>query len=300
MHDIQLAPDLYFSRFVQGFWREPDWQLTPQGLHTFIRQLLDSGIHTFDHASCYGGFTVESRFGQALSIDKTLREKLTLISKCGILFPNQAEPQFKTHHYDNSYRHIIWSAERSISQMQCEYLDVLLIHRPSPCADPEQIAQAFDDLQRSGKVRHFGVSNYSPAKFSMLQSYLNQTLVTNQIEISPLHLAPFDNGSLDFLMERRVKPMAWSPLAGGQLLTNQSEQSKRTAEALLAIGKTKGENRLDVLAYAWLLAHPSHIIPVIGSGNIERCKHALSALDVTLSEEEWLQVYIASQGFDIP
>lgn len=300
MQYTQLTPDLRFSRLVQGFWREAGWHLAPEALYRFICGLLDNGIDTFDHAACYGGFTVEGRFGRALSLDKTLREKLTIISKCGILFPNAAEPQFQTHHYDNSYRHIIWSAERSIKEMQCGYLDVLLIHRPSPCADPEQIARAFDDLQRAGKVRHFGVSNYSPAKFSMLQSYVAQPLVTNQIEISPLHLLPFHNGELDFMLEKRVRPMAWSPLGGGGLFTAGSEQSRRTAEALLSFGKARDESRLDVLAYAWLLAHPSGIIPVMGSGRIERCRQATAAFDIAFSEEEWLQIYIASQGLDIP
>ncbi|MDD0824770.1 aldo/keto reductase [Mannheimia sp. AT1] len=300
MQYTSLTKDLSFSRIIQGFWRLDKWQQTPQQTLTFIHQLLELGITTFDHAACYGGFTTEGCFGQALALDKSLREKMTLVSKCGILYPNQELPEIKSHYYDNSYEHIVWSAERSIQQLQCEQLDVLLIHRLSPCADPEQIARAFEILHQAGKVRHFGVSNYTPAKFSMLQSYVKQPLITNQIEISPLHLNAFDDGSLDFLLEKRIKPMAWSPLAGGRLFDKTDKQGIAIATQLLEIGKTKDEDRLDVLALAWLLSHPAHIMPILGSGNIERVRNAADALKITFTEEEWIKVYVASQGFDIP
>lgn len=300
MQYTSLTDDLSFSRIIQGFWRLDKWQQTPQQTLTFIHQLLELGITTFDHAACYGGFTTEGCFGRALALDKSLREKMTLVSKCGILYPNQELPEIKSHYYDNSYEHIIWSAERSIQQLQCEQLDVLLIHRLSPCADPEQIARAFETLHQAGKVRHFGVSNYTPAKFSMLQSYVKQPLITNQIEISPLHLNAFDDGSLDFLLEKRIKPMAWSPLAGGRLFDKTDKRGCTVATQLLDIGRDKNEERLDVLALAWLLNHPAYIMPILGSGNIERVRNAIDALKITFTEEEWIKVYVASQGFDIP
>ena len=300
MQYIQLNPTLRFSRLIQGFWRLDQWKKSPQQLLTFIKQGLELGIDTLDHAACYGGFRSEQALGEALALDKSLREKLTIITKCGILFPNSELPEIKSHYYDNSYQHIIWLAERSIQKLQCDYLDVLLIHRLSPCADPEQIALAFEYLQQSGKVRHFGVSNYTPAKFSMLQSYVKQPLVTNQIEISPLHLTPFDDGNLDFLLEKRIKPMAWSPLAGGKLFSASNETAKRVAQTLLEIGESKGETRLDTLCYAWLLAHPAKIMPIIGSGNPERVKSAVDSMQISFNEEEWIKVYVASQGHDIP
>ncbi len=300
MQHIQLYHDLSFSRMIQGFWRLKHWQKTPQQLLTLLKQGLELGIDTLDHAACYDGFKTEGEFGRALALDKSLRHKLTLVTKCGILYPNSELPDIHSHYYDNSYRHIIWSAERSIAKLQCEYLDVLLIHRLSPCADPEQIARVFEALHQAGKVRHFGVSNYTAAKFSMLQSYVRQPLITNQIEISPLQLAPFDNGMLDFLLEKRIKPMAWSPLAGGKLFTHNDAASQRVTNALREIGETKGETRLDTLIYAWLLAHPATIMPIIGSGKIERIKNAVDALAITFSQEEWIKVYMAAQGHDIP
>lgn len=300
MQHINLSPTLNFSRLIQGFWRLDKWQQTPQQTLAFIEQLLELGIDTFDHAACYGGFTTEESFGKALALNKSLRDKMTLVTKCGILYPNKVLPEMKSHHYDNSYRHIIWSAERSLQKLHTDQLDLLLIHRLSPCADPEQIAQAFDQLYQEGKVKNFGVSNYTPAKFSMLQSYVNQPLVTNQIEISPLHLKPFDDGSLDFLLEKRIKPMAWSPFAGGRLFDPLDERGARVSQALLEIGEQKGESRLEVLALAWLLAHPAKIMPILGSGKIERVRSASDALQLSFSEEEWIKVYVAAQGFDIP
>ena len=288
------------GRLAHGYWRAHEWGLDDNACLKQIHQLLEMGIRSFDHAACYGGFTNEEPFGRALALEKSLREELYLVSKCGILFPNDELPHIRSHYYDNSREHIIWSAEHSIEKLQCGYLDLLLIHRPSPCANPEEIAAAFDDLHRRGLVRHFGVSNYSAQKFSMLQSYVEQPLATNQIEISPLHLAPFEDGSLDYLLEKRVQPMAWSPLGGGRLFDKADLQSRNVAQALLAAGERQGETRLDTLAYAWLLAHPAKIAPIVGSGRLARIRDAADALSVRFTEEEWIAVYAAAQGHDVP
>ena len=288
------------GRLAHGYWRAHEWGLDNNACLKQIHQLLEMGISSFDHAACYGGFTNEALFGRALALEKSLRNDLYLVSKCGILFPNDELPHIRSHYYDNSREHIIWSAERSIEKLQCGYLDLLLIHRPSPCANPEEIAAAFDDLHRRGLVRQFGVSNYSTQKFSMLQSWVDQPLVTNQIEISALHLAPFDDGSLDFLLGKRLRPMAWSPLGGGDLFNPKNERSARIAEALLAVGQTHGETRLDTLAYAWLLAHPAGIMPIVGSGRLDRIQNAVDALNIPFNESEWLSVYTAAQGEPLP
>ena len=288
------------GRLAHGYWRAHEWGLSDNACLKLIHQVLETGIQCFDHAACYGDFRNEAEFGRALALEPALRERLYLVSKCGILFPNEELPHIQSHYYDNSRAHIIWSAERSIEKLQCGYLDLLLIHRPSPCAHPEEIAAAFDDLHRRGLVRHFGVSNYSAQKFSMLQSWLDQPLVTNQIEISPLQPAPFDDGSLDYLLEKRLRPMAWSPLGGGALFKPQNERSTRVAQALFAHGETYGENRLDTLVYAWLLAHPAGIMPIVGSGRLERIENASAALNIPFSEQEWLSVYTAAQGKPLP
>lgn len=297
---IQLNDTLNFSRIVHGYWRAHEWGLNTEQYIDLIENVLNLGITTFDHAACYGGFTNETAFGKALAAKPSLRDKMQLVSKFGILFPNQTFPEMRRKHYDNSRQHIIWSAERSVRELQCDYLDVLLVHRPSPCANPEEIAAAFDDLHSRGLVKHFGVSNFPVGKIKMLQSHLGQNLVTNQIEISPMCLTSFDNGDLDFALEKRMKPMAWSPLAGGKLFDGNDERAQRIQAALREVGEKYGENRLDTLAYAWLLNHPAKIMPIVGSGQIERIRNAVDALRLNFSEEDWIQIYSASQGKNVP
>ena len=239
-------------------------------------------------------------FGRGLALEPSLREQMCIVSKCGILFPNKALPWMKAKHYDNSRKHIVWSAERSVRSLQCGYLDLLLIHRPSPCANPEEIAGAFDELRRRGLVRRFGVSNFPVPKFRMLQSYLAEPLLTNQIEASPLHLNAFDDGTIDLALRMRIRPMVWSPLAGGRLFDTTDSRSVRVAEALRAVGAPQGEERLDVLALAWLMAHPASIMPVVGSGNPARLRAAAEAVRVKFSEADWISVYAASQGHEVP
>ncbi|MDO4905058.1 MAG: aldo/keto reductase [Lautropia sp.] len=300
MQYLNLNASLRMSRIVHGYWRAHEWGLDADGYRRLIHQLLELGVDTFDHAACYGGFGTEAAFGQALQQEPSLRERMVIVSKCGIVFPNDNVPGMKSAHYDNSRDHIILSAERSIANLKCDHLDLLLIHRPSPCANPQEIASAFGALHERGLVRHFGVSNYGAAKLRMLQSFVKQPLVTNQIEVSPLHLQPFDDGSFDDMLERRMRPMAWSPLGGGRLFAQQDERSRRVAAALRAVGERYGETRLDTLAYAWLLAHPIGMLPIVGSRRIERVRNAVDALAIEFSEEDWLSVYVASTGFDLP
>lgn len=288
------------SRLVHGWWRAHEWGLDADAILRLIDECLALGIDTFDHAACYGGFGTEALFGLALGGRSSLREHVRLVSKCGILFPNEHIPGISHPHYDNSRQHIVASAERSVRELRCEWLDMLLIHRPSPCADPEEIAAAFDELHTRGLVLHFGVSNYPAHKLRMLQRYVRQPLACNQIEISPLHLAPFEDGSLDELLAQRLLPMAWSPLAGGRLFDQEDPRSRRVADALRAIGEPHHEQRLDTLALAWLLNHPAGIVPVLGTRSPARLRAAADALALRFSEAEWLRVYVASQGCPLP
>ena len=257
------------ARLAHGYWRAHEWGLDDQGFLRLIHQALALGIRVFDHAACYGGFTTEEMFGRGLALEPSLREQACIVSKCGILFPNKALPWMKAKHYDNSRKHIVWSAERSVRSLQCGYLDLLLIHRPSPCANPEEIAGAFDELRRRGLVRRFGVSNFAVPK-------------------------------IDLALRMRIRPMAWSPLAGGRLFDATDARSVRVAEALRAVGASQGEERLDVLALAWLMAHPASIMPVVGSGNPARLRAAAEAVRVKFSEADWISVYAASQGHEVP
>src|SRR5688572_12386347 len=204
-----------FSRIIAGAWR---WSLPDDQVKQLIHQSLDVGITTFDHADIYGDHSNEEIFGNVLRKHPSLRERMEIVTKCGIKFPSQKRPSSWVKHYDTSKNHIKWSVDNSLKVLNTDCIDLLLIHRPDPLLDPVEVADAFSSLRQSGKVLHFGVSNFTPTQFEMLQSYLSFPLVTNQLEISITHNLPLFDGSLDILMKHRVSPMGWSPLGGGKLV----------------------------------------------------------------------------------
>ncbi|MBP2171248.1 putative oxidoreductase [Erwinia toletana] len=294
---LQIAPQgPEFSRLVMGYWRLMDWGMTPQQRVTFIEQHLELGITTTDHADIYGDYQCEAAFGEALRLVPSLRQKLELVTKCGIA--TTANPDHKIGHYITESRHILHSAENSLRYFNTDYLDLLLIHRPDPLMDADEIAEAFIALHQSGKVRHFGVSNFTPAQFSLLQSRLPFTLATNQLEISPLHQPLLLDGSLDQCQQLRIKPMAWSCLGGGELFTAAQYQPLRD-ELTAVMDETAADNILQVV-YAWVMRLPSQPLPIIGSGKIDRVRAAVRATEITLTRQQWFRIRKAALGYDVP
>lgn len=202
--------------------------------------------------------------------------------------------------YNYSYEHIVSSVENSLKNLKTDYLDLLLLHRPSPFFDPEEVAKAFDHLKESGKVKYFGVSNFNITQFEMLQKYLSVELMTNQVEISPYCLEHFENGNMDYFIREKIRPMAWSPLAGGQLFNPNNPKAERVRNVLIKIAAELDTNSIDIVAYAWLLKHPVNIIPIIGSGKIERINSAVEALNIEMSLEQWFYIYNAAKGEELP
>jgi len=298
MERIKLAEDFEVSRVVHGYWRLTDWKLTDQDLLELIRKVMEFGITTFDHADIYGDYTCERLFGNALVLDKSLRDKMEIVTKCGIRRWQPSHGVGKNY-YDYSYDHITHSVENSLRNFQTEYIDLLLLHRPSPFIDPEEVARAFDDLRSSGKVRYFGVSNFPATQFEALNKYLNNKLVTNQVEISPLCLEHFNNGNIDFFLKEKVYPMAWSPLAGGKIFNPTNSHELHVKETIAEIAKEL-QVPLDTTVYSWLLKHPAKIIPIVGSGKLERVKAAVDAMEVQMSLEQWFRIYIAGNGKNLP
>jgi predicted oxidoreductase len=291
-----LTPDFSISRIVHGHWRLNDWNLSPQELLTFSKKAVELGVTTIDHAAIYGDYSCEKQFGEALKLDPSFRKKIEIVTKCGLNLISSKFPERTIKHYDFSYQHIVSSAENSLKQFGIEQIDVLLLHRPSPLYNPHAVARAFTDLKNAGKVAHFGVSNYTPQQFSTLNSFLTDKLITNQIELSPYNLEHFDNGNIDFLIQNNVKPMAWSPLAGGKLLTETNDKALRIQKVLAKIAKQKNDAAIEEIAYSWLLKHPVEIIPIVGSGKFERLTYAVNALQIDLSTEEWFEIYQAIIG----
>lgn len=291
---------LNLSPIVHGHWRLADWKLSPQELLTLTEQCIELSITSFDHADIYGNYSCEALFGDALKLKPELRENIQIISKCGIKLNTDRFPERKLKVYDYSYDYIMDSAQQSLKNLNTEYLDLLLLHRPAPFFNPEEAAKAFSELKAQGKVRQFGVSNFNILQFEMLQKYCDMDLVTNQVEISPYCLEHFENGNMDFFVKEQIRPMAWSPLAGGILFNPSNAKSVNVRQALIQVAMELQIASIDVIAYAWLMKHPAHIIPIVGSGKIDRIKTAVEAQNIEMNMEQWYRIYIAAFGEELP
>ncbi|WP_378175249.1 aldo/keto reductase family oxidoreductase [Aquimarina sp. SS2-1] len=288
-----------FSRIVAGCMNWGKWgaNLTPNESQKLIEDCLSIGVTTFDHADIYGHYTTETLFGNALKNNSSLREKIQLVTKCGIrlVTPNRPDNQIKS--YKTTKNYIIDSAEQSLKNLQTDYIDMLLIHRPSPLMNPHEIAEAFSTLKSSGKVLHFGVSNFTTPQFDMLHSFF--PLQTNQIEISPLHLAPFIDGTLDQCIKFDIKPMAYSTLAGGKFFSKEPGEQVVRINKVVNVLADKYDASADQILTSWLLKHPSGILPVIGSTKINRIHSAVESLSVEITDEEWFMIWEASTGQEV-
>ncbi|AOP77813.1 aldo/keto reductase family oxidoreductase [Enterobacter hormaechei subsp. xiangfangensis] len=294
---ITLAPQgPEFSRFVMGYWRLMDWNMSPVQLADFIEEHLDLGITTVDHADIYGGYQCEAAFGEALKRAPALRERMEIVTKCGIA--TTAKPEHALGHYITDSAHIVKSAEQSLINLATDRIDLLLIHRPDPLMDADEVAEAFLTLHQSGKVRHFGVSNFTPAQFALLQSRLPFTLATNQVEISPVHQPLLLDGTLDQLQQLRIRPMAWSCLGGGRLFNDEAFQPLRNELEMVA--RELNAESIEQVVYAWILRLPSKPLPIIGSGKIERVRAALVAEELDMTRQQWFRIRKAALGYDVP
>ncbi len=294
-----LKEEINSSPIALGFWRLKEWNLTPGELIELIRFAIDNGITTFDHADIYGNYECEALFGNALKLNPQLRNSMQLVTKCGIKLLTPKYPHQKIKYYDTGYNHIINSVNKSLKNLHTDFIDLLLIHRPDPLMNPEETANAFIELKKSGKVKQFGVSNFSSSDFEMLQAYLPFQLVTNQIELSPYHLDHFQNGDLSFLLKEKIRPMAWSPLAGGKLAHPVDEKERRIHWAAAEVAE-KMNVPVDTIFYAWLMNHPSGIIPILGTGKKERIINAILAFELKMEKEDWFKIYIAGTGQPLP
>jgi predicted oxidoreductase len=289
--------DAGLSPIVAGAWRMAEWQLSPQDRLRWIEQNLELGITSFDHADIYGGYQVESLFGEALALAPALRQRLQLVSKCGIKLVSPARPQNRFHCYDTSFAHVRASVDESLRALRTDHLDLLLIHRPDALMDAAELAGTFEDLRAAGKVRHFGVSNFTPAQLELLHA--RTPLVTNQVELSPLHLDPLHDGTLVQCQRLGLRPMIWSPLARGRLFTGEDEHALRVRDELARLAGELGVS-ITTLVFAWLMRHPSRPLPIIGSRRIDAAREAVAAQDLRLTPEQWYRVWTAAAGHEVP
>ena len=291
---------LELSPVIAGCMKWGQWGVkysTTQYLQ-LIEECIVNKITTFDHADIYGDYTVEEEFGNALKLKPHLRQQMQLITKCGIRRFTANRPEHKIHSYDTSKQHIITSAERSLKNLNTNFIDLLLIHRPDPLMDPHEIAEAFAELKHSGKVLHFGVSNFTPSQMEMMVKVWKVEF--NQLEISILHLDPFHDGTLDKCIEHGIRPMSWGPLGSGRFHGDYTdERNKRILSVANMLGE-KYNATIDQILLAFVFKHPSKIIPVIGSTKIERLKSAYDASKIDIEREEWFMLWRASKGHEIP
>lgn len=283
--------------FIAGFWRLDEWPQRNSELTHYIESLLEVGIDTVDHADIYGKYQCESIFAQAVS--NALRDKLKIVTKCGIK-PAWQENGFagKTAHYNSSKENIMRSVEASLQRLNTDRVDLLLLHRPDYLMQADEVAEAFNLLKQQGKVLHFGVSNFTVSQFNLLQSRLDEKLVTNQIEMSPMSMQALDDGTLDLCQQQGISPMLWSPLAGGRLFS-EDEQAIRLRDALQSVANELALDSLDKVVYAWLLTLPCRPAIILGTGKLARVKAALDVKNIRLSHEQWYRIWSASKGHGV-
>ncbi len=291
---------LHLSPVIAGCMKWGTWgaRFTSSGYRSLVEQCIEAGITSFDHADIYGDYTVEEEFGSVISGEPRLRHQMQLITKCGIRRHSANRPEHRIHSYDTGKKHIISSAERSLKNLHTDYLDVLLIHRPDPLMDPHEIADAFDQLKKEGKARHFGVSNFTPSQMDMMMTAFDVEF--NQLEVSVLKLDPLHDGSLDKCIEHGIRPMAWGPLGSGKFHKEDDDDRNKRILAVCRVLAEKHNASVDQILLAFLFRHPSGIIPVIGSTKIDRLKSALGASAILLGQEEWFLLWRASTGHEVP
>lgn len=272
-----------------GIWGK---NFTENQVIEMINGCLDNQITTFDHADIYGAYTTEEMFGNAFYNSGIDRENIQLITKCGIAHTEGRNNKIK--HYNYSKEYIIWSVENSLKNLKTDYLDVLLLHRPSPLMEPETIAEAINVLKKEGKIIQFGVSNFSPMQTQLINKEIGVDY--NQIQFSATHFEPMLNDSLSFMQNSNIIPMAWKPL--GNVFKEKTQQTKRLI-VLLKLLETKYEVTTDVILLAWILQHQAKIIPVLGTTNLNRIKNATKALQINLDLEDWFAIWETSMGHKV-
>ncbi|MEO0895605.1 MAG: aldo/keto reductase [Bacteroidota bacterium] len=290
---------LTFSPVIIGTMRLGAWgaNLSTSDLERYIDECVDLGLIDFDHADIYGHYTEEARFGEVLKRRPDLVTKLNITTKCSIKLVTENRPSFRLKSYDSSPEHIRKSVDQSLQDLGIEQIELLLLHRPDSLMNPHAVAAVFEELKAAGKVKHVGVSNYSPSQFDLLNSFT--PLQTNQVEVSLLHLNALQDGTLDQCLKLGITPTAWSPFGGGEIFFESSNpRIQRIQKVAKELGEVHGAG-VDQILLAWIFKHPAGIVPVTGSSKISRIKTALEASKIQLSHEEWYMLLEASTGEEV-
>ena len=287
MYSTPWMSDIVVGTMRWGIW---DANFTTAQYEAMIDKSMSLGMSTFDHADIYGDHTTEAEFGAALKLHPEWRSQIELVTKCGIIRVCDQKPEHYIKAYDFTKSHILQSAEDSLRNLQTDYLDVMLLHRPDLLMDPDEVAEAFELLYTSGKVRSFGVSNFTPSQVKLLQSTV--PVGVHQLEVSVKDVSAFDDGRLDQCALDGIVPMAWSPLGGGTLPNEMLTVLEPLATAF--------EVTPQVIALAWLLQHPAGVLPIVGTTKAENLEAAQKALNIKLDRQQWYTIYQAATGTTLP
>jgi predicted oxidoreductase len=281
------------SPLIYSFWRsiEEPSGISLRSIENKINTCLELGITTFDHADIYGNYEVEELFGKALKQKAIKREDIVLSTKCGINIVHESRPQYRARHYDSSPDYIIESVERSLKNLQTDYIDILLLHHPDPLMDTDETASALTSLVKKGTVLHVGVANFTVHQHQLLQSRLAIPIITNHLELNLLNTKAITDGTIDFIKQQYSRPLAWAPLAGGRLLDKNDESTFNIRSTLKRIAGNYNIHE-EQLAIAWLLKLGA--LPIVGTNSIQRIKNATSAVDIKLDKQDWYEIYFSA------
>ncbi|MET0261527.1 MAG: aldo/keto reductase [Rariglobus sp.] len=320
--DLTVSRIAYGCMKIGGTWdHAPISAEVEKAARASVAAALDCGINFFDHADIYTAGKSETLFGRILQSTPGLRDRIVLQSKVGIRFANDAYLSGEPARYDFSYEHILRSTEAILKRLGVDHLDLLLLHRPDPLGEPAEVARAFDELVRAGKVRHFGVSNHTPNQIELLRHYVRQPLVVNQLEFSlaqpalvvegfmanrtgSIAEANLASGTLDYCRRHEILVQPWSPVGGGKLLRTAADATAANplhpATALVAELAAAKNTSPEAILLAWILRHPAGMQPIIGTTKAERVRTSAQADDLTLTREEWYSLLAAARGQKVP
>jgi predicted oxidoreductase len=275
-----------------GVW---DKNLTPKEMEHTIQVCIENKITTFDHADIYGSYTTEADFGKAFHASKIDREKLQLITKCGIQMIAEKRPENKIKHYEYSREYIVWSVEESLKKLKTDYVDVFLLHRPSPLMQADEVAEAVEKLKSEGKIIDFGLSNFTSSQTELIRSKTEVSY--NQVQFSATHFEPMVDGSLDYMQTHNIRPLSWNPL--GTVFREDTKKTRRLKKLLSALVE-KYHLGSDTLLLSWILKHPAKVIPIAGTVNIARIQSLMKAVELEMDKEDWFAIWTESMGDDVP
>jgi len=280
------------SPAIYGFYRWSEEEVTTQNVERIVQLCLELGINTFDHADIYGGYQVEKVFGKVIKESSVKREDIVLFSKCGYNVPHPSKPQIRVPHYNTSSKHILESLDQSLKNLQTDYIDVFLLNGLDPLSDLEETALTLRRVKDAGKIKNIGVVNFSVFQHQLLSSYLHVPIVTNHIELNLLNTTAFDNGQIDYIKQKYIRPLATAPLAEGKIAESTERTPLRVRGKLEELSR-KYNVHFESIAIAWLTKLGA--LPLIGSNNEQRIRNIAKAFEIDLDHQDWYELYKASK-----